>query len=89
VDARNQLVAVNVGTHRSEFNYDGERRPVRVIEKEPQKKTLCFPCVSSVASWRCFVCGGGRRHFPRPACKSANSPDGSPQNHTASGVFVL
>jgi RHS repeat-associated protein len=33
-DARNQLVAVTVGTHRSEFSYDGERRRVGVIEKE-------------------------------------------------------
>jgi RHS repeat-associated protein len=33
-DARNQLVAVNVGTYRSEFTYDGERRRVRVLEKQ-------------------------------------------------------
>jgi RHS repeat-associated protein len=33
-DARNQLVAVNVGTHRSEFTYDGQQRRVRVVEKE-------------------------------------------------------
>ena len=33
-DARNQLVAVNVGTHRSEFSYDGLQRRVREIEKE-------------------------------------------------------
>ena len=33
-DARNQLVAVNVGTHRSEFTYNGIRRRVRIIEKE-------------------------------------------------------
>jgi RHS repeat-associated protein len=33
-DARNQLVAVNVGTHRSEFVYDGLQRRVRMIEKE-------------------------------------------------------
>ena len=33
-DARNQLVAINVGTHRSEFTYDGEQRRVRVIQKE-------------------------------------------------------
>ena len=25
-DARNQLLAVDVGTHRSEFTYDGDRR---------------------------------------------------------------
>ena len=33
-DARNQLVAVTVGTHRSEFTYDGQQRRVREIEKE-------------------------------------------------------
>jgi RHS repeat-associated protein len=33
-DALNQLLAVNVGTHRSEFSYDGEQRRVRVVEKE-------------------------------------------------------
>ena len=33
-DARNQLVAVNVGTHRSEFTYDGWQRRVRIVEKE-------------------------------------------------------
>jgi RHS repeat-associated protein len=33
-DARNQLVAINVATHRSEFTYDGEQRRVRVTEKE-------------------------------------------------------
>jgi RHS repeat-associated protein len=33
-DARNQLVAVNVATHRSEFTYDGLQRRVRAIDKE-------------------------------------------------------
>jgi RHS repeat-associated protein len=33
-DARNQLVAVTIGTHRSEFTYDGQKRRVRVVEKE-------------------------------------------------------
>lgn len=33
-DARNQLVAVTVGTHRSEFTYDGLQRRVRMVEKE-------------------------------------------------------
>jgi len=32
-DARNQLVAVTVGTHRSEFTYDGMLRAVRVRER--------------------------------------------------------
>ncbi len=41
-DARNQLLAVNVGTHRSEFSYDGLQRRVRVVEKDngvPQSDT--------------------------------------------------
>lgn len=33
-DARNQLVAVTVGTHRSEFVYDGLQRRVRQIEQD-------------------------------------------------------
>jgi RHS repeat-associated protein len=33
-DARNQLLAVTVGTHRSEFTYDGLNRRVRQVEKE-------------------------------------------------------
>jgi RHS repeat-associated protein len=33
-DARNQLVAVNVGTRRSEFTYDGQHRRVRQVEKD-------------------------------------------------------
>lgn len=33
-DARNQLVAVTVGTHRSEFVYDGLQRRVRQVEKD-------------------------------------------------------
>jgi RHS repeat-associated protein len=33
-DARNGLVAVTVGTHRSEFTYDGRQHRVRVVEKE-------------------------------------------------------
>jgi RHS repeat-associated protein len=33
-DARNQLAAVTVGTHRSEFTYDGHQRRVRMVEKE-------------------------------------------------------
>ncbi len=33
-DARNQLVAVTVGTHRSEFIYDGLQRRVRQVEKD-------------------------------------------------------
>ena len=33
-DARNQLLAITVGTHRSEFTYDGLQRRVREVEKE-------------------------------------------------------
>jgi RHS repeat-associated protein len=33
-DARNQLVAVTIGMHRSEFSYDGLQRRVREVEKE-------------------------------------------------------
>jgi RHS repeat-associated protein len=33
-DAENRLVAVTVGTHRSELTYDGLNRRVRVLEKE-------------------------------------------------------
>jgi RHS repeat-associated protein len=33
-DARNQLVAVNVGTARSEFSYDGQQRRVRIVERD-------------------------------------------------------
>ncbi len=33
-DARNQLVAANVGTHRSEFTYDGLQQRVRFVQKE-------------------------------------------------------
>ena len=33
-DTRNQLVAVNDGSHRSELTYDGQQRRVREIEKE-------------------------------------------------------
>jgi RHS repeat-associated protein len=32
-DARNQLVAVNMGTHRTEYAYDFDHRRVRVVEK--------------------------------------------------------
>jgi len=33
-DAENQLVAVTLGTHRSEFTYDGLDRRARIVEKE-------------------------------------------------------
>lgn len=33
-DAEDRLVAINVGTHRSEFTYDGLSRRTRIVEKE-------------------------------------------------------
>ncbi len=33
-DARNQLVAINAGSHRTEFTYDGLKRRVRQLERE-------------------------------------------------------
>lgn len=33
-DAENRLVAVNSGTHRSEFTYDGKGRRIRIVEKD-------------------------------------------------------
>jgi RHS repeat-associated protein len=33
-DARNQLVAVTVGTHRSEFTYNGAQQRARVVDRE-------------------------------------------------------
>jgi YD repeat-containing protein len=33
-DAENRLVAVTIGTHRSEFTYDGFSRRVRIVEKD-------------------------------------------------------
>jgi RHS repeat-associated protein len=54
-DARNQLIAVNVGTHRSEFSYDGEKRRVRVVEKENsvvQSDTKVIWCRSEICEER-------------------------------------
>jgi RHS repeat-associated protein len=54
-DARNQLVAVTVGTHRSEFTYDGKQRRVRVIEKEngvTQADTKVVWCESEICEER-------------------------------------
>lgn len=33
-DAQDQLIAINQGTHRSEFAYDGQQRRVRFVEKK-------------------------------------------------------
>ena len=54
-DARNQLVAVTVGTHRSEFSYDGRQRRVRAVEKENgvvQSDTKILWCNSAICEER-------------------------------------
>ncbi len=54
-DARNQLVAVNVGTHRNEFTYDGQQRRVRMVEKESgvtQSDAKVVWCVSEICEER-------------------------------------
>jgi RHS repeat-associated protein len=54
-DARNQLVAVNVGTQRSECAYDGLQRRVRVVEKENglvQSDTKVIWCETGVCEER-------------------------------------
>jgi RHS repeat-associated protein len=33
-DGENRLVAINQGTHRSEFTYDGQSRRIRIVEKD-------------------------------------------------------
>jgi RHS repeat-associated protein len=54
-DARNQLVTVTSGTHRSEFTYNGLRRRVRVVEKEngvTQSDTRVLWCESDICEER-------------------------------------
>jgi uncharacterized protein RhaS with RHS repeats len=54
-DARSQLVAVNVGTHRSEFTYDGLKRRVQVVEKEndaAQSSTRLLWCDTAICEER-------------------------------------
>jgi RHS repeat-associated protein len=54
-DAQNQLVAVTVGTHRSEFTYNGGRRRVRIVEKEngvTQSDTKVLWCESDICEER-------------------------------------
>ncbi len=54
-DARNQLVAVTVGTHRSEFTYEGLQRRVRQIEKEDgvtQSDTRVLWCETAICEER-------------------------------------
>jgi RHS repeat-associated protein len=54
-DARNQLIGINVGTHRSEFAYDGEQRLVRTIEKESgvvQSDTRVLWCETAICEER-------------------------------------
>ena len=54
-DARNQLLAVTVGTHRSEFAYDGQQRRVHEVEKEngiTQSDTNAVWCQSEICEER-------------------------------------
>lgn len=54
-DARNQLVAINEVTHRSEFTYNGVRRRVRIVEKEngvTQSDTKVVWCESDICEER-------------------------------------
>jgi RHS repeat-associated protein len=54
-DAQNQLLAVNIGTHRSEFFYDGQQRRIRVIEKESsvvQSETKVVWCQKAICEER-------------------------------------
>jgi len=54
-DARNQLVAITAGTHRTEFTYDGLQRRVRSIEKESgavQSDTRFIWCESQICEER-------------------------------------
>jgi YD repeat-containing protein len=54
-DARNQLAAVDVGSHRSEFAYDGKQRRVRIVEKEGetiQSDTQVTWCDSTICDER-------------------------------------
>jgi len=54
-DARNQLAAVTVGTHRSEFVYNGLRRRVRMVEKDNgvvQSDTRVLWCETAICEER-------------------------------------
>jgi RHS repeat-associated protein len=50
-DARNQLVSVTMGTHRSELKYDGRQRLTRLVEVEnevPESDTYSLWCDSRI-----------------------------------------
>lgn len=54
-DARNELTAVTVGTHRTEFSYDGRQRRVREIQKEngvTQADTILVWCDNEICEER-------------------------------------
>jgi RHS repeat-associated protein len=54
-DARNQLTAIVVGAHRSEFTYDGLRRRTRIVEKDNgvvQNDTRLFWCQAAICEER-------------------------------------
>ena len=65
-DARNQFVAVTVGTHRTEFIYDGQQRRVCTIEKENglvQSDTRTIWCSAAICEERNAVGAVSRRVF--------------------------
>lgn len=65
-DAKNQMVAVNQGTHRSEFTYDGLQRRVRTVEKEGgavQTDRVHIACSTAVCESRDAVSGVVQERF--------------------------
>jgi hypothetical protein len=55
VGCAEQLVAINVGTDRSEYAYDGQKRRVRIIEKETsvvQSDTKVIWCQTAICEER-------------------------------------
>ena len=61
-DAENRLTAVNNGTHRSEFSYDGLSRRIRIVEKENCSPVNCSSgCPKSgFRGSGCRICAGFR-----------------------------
>jgi RHS repeat-associated protein len=65
-DAENRLSAINIGTHRSEFSYDGMDRRTRIVEKESgtvvNDKQLIW-CPGSICEERDASTGINKRFF--------------------------